>query len=479
MDDLIWRTGMDFLVMGQNKKIYDFPMHRHEMWEILLNIEGEGTAVIGQQEYPFGPGTIFCIRPGISHCKRSKNGFIDGSVLIRDFCFKGEPEDVLVFQDDKRRSFYSLFQVAYEYPLNPSTDVYGERFLRSVTDAMQNLLSHWMQSTLLNPEVIKAQKLLADHVTDRDFDLNRVAESSAYSPNHFRKLFREQSGCSPLQYYQKLKIQLAKQLLLQNKSIMSVQEIAARCGFEDPYYFSRVFKKVEGVSPMQFYHESSRATVREAEQEFEYFFFDLDGTLTDPGVGITNSVMYALDKYGIRVNDRRELYKFIGPPLLESFRDFYGFSEEQSREALHYYREYFADRGILENELYAGIPEELEDLKKHGRKIVLATSKPEPYAIRILQHFHLDPYFDFIAGATMDESRSKKEDVIRYALEQLGITDASRVLMVGDREQDVKGAAANGIRCAGVLYGYGDYEELQKAGADYILEKPEELRRLL
>ncbi|MBQ9031572.1 MAG: HAD-IA family hydrolase [Parasporobacterium sp.] len=469
---------MDFFVMSQNKKIYDYPTHSHEMWEILLNLEGSGTAVIGEQTYEFRPGTIFCIRPGIPHSKKSRKGFIDGSVLIRDFCFKSEPEDVLVFQDDERRTFDSLFRVAFEYPLNPSTDVYAERFLRCVVDAMQNLLSHWKQATLLNPEVIRAQKLLADHVAERQFEIHQVAESSAYSPNHFRKLFREQTGCSLLQYYQKLKVQLAKQLLLQNKSIMSVTEIASKCGFDDPYYFSRVFKKVEGVSPMQFYHESSQTTAREAKDGYTYYLFDLDGTLTDPGEGITNSVMYALRKYGIGVTDRTTLYRFIGPPLVESFMNFYDFPKEQALEAVEYYREYFRDRGIFENRPYDGIAEELADLKAHGKTVALATSKPEEFAVRILKHFDLYPYFDFVAGATMDGSRSRKADVIRYALESLGVEDKSKVLMVGDREQDVLGAAANQIKCAGVLYGYGDYEELSRAGADYIIAKPQELLRL-
>ena len=170
---------MDFLVMSQNKKIYSYPSHSHEMWEILLNIEGNGTALIGGHEYEFHPGSIFCIRPGVLHSKSSEEGFVDGCVLIRDFCFRSEPEDVLEFRDDERQTFYSLFKVAFEYPMNPATDVYGERFLRSVTDAMQNLLSHWKQSTLLNPEVLRVQKILADHVEDKGFDVNRAISQTS------------------------------------------------------------------------------------------------------------------------------------------------------------------------------------------------------------------------------------------------------------------------------------------------------------
>ena len=258
---------MDFYVMSQNKKIYDYPPHSHEMWEVLLNLTGNGIATINDEIFDFHPGTIFCIRPGIEHCKKSDKGFVDGCILIRDFCFDSEPEDVLVFEDDERHSIESLFRVAYGYPVNPGTDIYGERFLRSVVDAIQNLLSHWKQSELKNPEILKVQKILSDHVADKQFDINRVIQQTSYSLNHFRKIFKDQCGCTLLQYYQKLKIQMAKQLILQNKSFMTMGEIAHECGFEDPYYFSRVFKKVEGVSPMKFYYDSSHIVPREMQDD--------------------------------------------------------------------------------------------------------------------------------------------------------------------------------------------------------------------
>lgn len=207
----------------------------------------------------------------------------------------------------------------------------------------------------------------------------------------------------------------------------------------------------------------------------EYLFFDLDGTLTDPGEGITNSVAYALEKWGITVTDKRELYRFIGPPLFESFARFYGFSKEDSIKCVEYYREYYSTKGIFENELYQGIPTLLAKLKKSGRKIVLATSKPEFFAKQVLDMFDLTKYFDFAAGASMDESRAQKADVIRYAMESLDIRDKSTVLMIGDREQDVIGAKLNGIASLGVLYGYGDREELEGAGASYIAETVEDI----
>lgn len=211
---------------------------------------------------------------------------------------------------------------------------------------------------------------------------------------------------------------------------------------------------------------------------FKYYFFDLDGTLSDPGIGITNAVMHALKAYGITVDDRSTLYPFIGPPLKESFMKYYDFSEDKAMEAIAHYREYFSTKGIFENDMYDKIPEILSELKKRGLSLVLATSKPDEFSVRILKHFGIFEYFDFVAASTMDEKRTSKAEVIAYALESLNITDKSEVLMIGDREHDIKGAKANGLKSAGVLYGYGDFDELTKAGADYIVETPKKLLEL-
>ena len=208
---------------------------------------------------------------------------------------------------------------------------------------------------------------------------------------------------------------------------------------------------------------------------YQYILFDLDGTLTDPGEGITNSVAYALKKYNIIVEDRRELYKFIGPPLQESFRRFYGFSEEQSLEAVEFYREYFSVKGIFENEVYKGTEETLSALKEKGKHIILATSKPEKFARQILEHFELMKYFDFVAGATMDGARSKKDDVIRYAVSNYPVNDLSKAVMIGDREHDVLGANKVGMSSIGVLFGYGDNDELTEAGATYIVKEMKDI----
>lgn len=208
---------------------------------------------------------------------------------------------------------------------------------------------------------------------------------------------------------------------------------------------------------------------------YKHLLFDLDGTLTDPGLGITNSVMYALKKFDITVEDRTELYKFIGPPLRDSFETFYGFSSEKSELAVQYYREYFKKQGLYENEVYEGIPELLIQLKEQGKSLIVATSKPEAFAIEILKHFKLHDYFDFIAGATMDETRNKKADIIKYALESCNISEKSSAIMIGDREHDMIGAKENGLDSIGVLFGYGSLDELKKTGATYIAEKPQDI----
>lgn len=208
-------------------------------------------------------------------------------------------------------------------------------------------------------------------------------------------------------------------------------------------------------------------------KSYDIFFFDLDGTLTDSSLGITNSVMYALKKFGIEETDRRKLYSFIGPPLTVSFEKFCGFTEEQCKEAVGYYREYYRDRGIFENRVYEGMENVLNELKSRGKTLVVATSKPEPFARQIIEYFHLMQYFDYVAGMEMDGGRGTKEEVIRYALDACKITDKSRVLMVGDREHDVIGARAIKIDCLGILYGFGCRDELEKAGADYIAETVE------
>ena len=197
--------------------------------------------------------------------------------------------------------------------------------------------------------------------------------------------------------------------------------------------------------------------------KYKYILFDLDGTITESGPGIMNSVEYALNKMNREVGERDTLKKFIGPPLTESME------------------KYYAMKGIFENSVYEGLAETLESLENEGYILAVATSKPEEYAKRIADKFDFAKYFAGIYGATMDGSLIRKADVIRYALDNLGVEreNYDQVVMVGDRNNDIYGAKENGIQVIGVLYGYGDLAELQSAGADYIAKMPEEIAQII
>ncbi len=205
-------------------------------------------------------------------------------------------------------------------------------------------------------------------------------------------------------------------------------------------------------------------------KNYDVILFDLDGTLVDSGLGIINSVIYALKKYGIEVEDRATLYKFVGPPLHKSFEMFYGFSPEQAMQAVEYYREYYRDKGVFEVTLYDGIKATLEKLATAGKTLIVTTSKPEFFAKKVLEFSDLAKYFTLIAGANMDGTRTAKSEVIGFALDKCNITDLSKVIIVGDREHDVIGGKQTGIDSMGVLYGYGSEAELTNAGATYLAE---------
>ncbi|MCI9270770.1 MAG: HAD family hydrolase [Dorea sp.] len=212
--------------------------------------------------------------------------------------------------------------------------------------------------------------------------------------------------------------------------------------------------------------------------KYQYYFFDLDGTLVNTEEGITNSVKYVLEKYHIKEYDMETLRKFIGPPLGESFQKYFGFSAEETGELIGCYREYYSAGGMYEAKVYGGIDRLLERLKEDGKVLAVATSKPEHFARKILERFGLADYFTCIAGASMDGSRSSKEDVIAYALAQCEVTERARVVMIGDREHDIYGAGKQGLDSVGVLFGFGSRKELEAAGADYIVNTPDEIMNI-
>lgn len=214
-------------------------------------------------------------------------------------------------------------------------------------------------------------------------------------------------------------------------------------------------------------------------KNYKYILMDLDGTLTNSMEGITKSIRHALKHFGIEVNDLNQLRKCVGPPLKESFMQYYNFTEAQADEGIRVYRERFGTKGIYENTVYPGIIDLLQRLNEAGKIVMVATGKPEYYAKIIVEHFGLNPYFKFVGGSGMDGSLSHKDEVIRHVLQNTSVRELDSVVMVGDREHDILGAKRVGIDNIGVLYGYGDRDELTRAGADRIVSTVEELGQAL
>lgn len=220
----------------------------------------------------------------------------------------------------------------------------------------------------------------------------------------------------------------------------------------------------------------------------KYLLFDLDGTLTDPKEGICTCVQYALASFGIEEPDLDKLEPFIGPPLLDSFQEFYGFEEEKGQQAIIYYRERFSTVGLFENEVYPGVPQMLARLQENGCRLAVASSKPEIFVKRILEHFGLLSYFEVVVGSELDGRRARKEEVVEEALRQLlgeealtqhGLRRIEDAVMVGDRKFDIQGAKRFGIASIGVRYGYAGQGELEEAGADMIVATVGELDEYL
>lgn len=210
---------------------------------------------------------------------------------------------------------------------------------------------------------------------------------------------------------------------------------------------------------------------------FDTLLFDLDGTLTDSTEGIVRCLEYALERMGFDIPE--DTNKFLGPPLYRSFAEFCGMNEEQVNEAVRIFRERYSTVGLFENRVYEGVPEMLKRLRDGGKRIMVATSKPEVYAVRIFDRFGLSQFFEIVGGANINGTRNDKDEVIEYVLGKAGISDRSSVLMIGDRRQDVIGAHKTGLKCMGILWGFGSIEELTEAGADFIAETPEKAADML
>lgn len=202
---------------------------------------------------------------------------------------------------------------------------------------------------------------------------------------------------------------------------------------------------------------------------FDTILFDLDGTLTDPFMGITGGILYALEHLGYELPPREELTSFIGPPLFDEFQRRYHMDEATAREGVRLYREYYSAGGLFENRLIDGAEELLQTLKQRGKRICLATSKPREFSERILDRFGISKYFDYIGAATMDGKIGTKAEVINLVLRETG-AQPQQCVLVGDRFHDIVGAHQTGMKCIAVLVGYGSREEYAQYGADFVAE---------
>ena len=214
-------------------------------------------------------------------------------------------------------------------------------------------------------------------------------------------------------------------------------------------------------------------------KHYTVILFDLDGTIIDPKIGIINSVKFALNNMKIEYNQTDSFEKFIGPPLDQSFQNFYSLSKSQAREAVESYRIYYRKKGIEENHLYQGIKELFEDLVKQNILLYVATSKPTLFAIDILKHYNITNFFEEIVGSNLDLTRSAKKEIIEYILTKNHNIDPNNCVMIGDRNYDIIGAQNNQIDSIGVLYGYGSYEEMKEVKPTYIAKSIDELRKIL
>lgn len=213
-------------------------------------------------------------------------------------------------------------------------------------------------------------------------------------------------------------------------------------------------------------------------KHYTHLFLDLDGTLSDSAPGIVRSAQYALEAFGIHVDNLDDLLCFVGPPLEESFQEFYNLTPSQADEAVKVYRRRYEKIGVYENALYPGIPQFLDKARQAGKVLMVATSKPQRMADLVLSHFGIADRFAFVGGRE-DSSRRTKEEVIRYVMKENGLTRTEDIVMIGDRKHDVLGAKAVGLDSVGVLYGYGSRDEFQAAGATYIVDTLKELEELL
>jgi AraC-like DNA-binding protein len=246
------------------RRYYSFPVHRHDFWEITINLLGSGTAAIDGQEVPFQEGSIFCLAPGVTHGKVSGDGFIDGSLMLREFVPFGSAS-IYHFEDDANGAARHLFDLMFEIMMKDGPN--AQAIIHSLADALYQLMIGWCLTTNRNPAVERFQKILLDNLTNTDFDISAGMKKTGYSASYFRKVFKLTTGHSPLGYLTYMRIEYAKRQIQQYYGMRAMKEIAANSGFSNPYYFSRVFRQVAGVSPTRYGEELCKLMVKKVDPE--------------------------------------------------------------------------------------------------------------------------------------------------------------------------------------------------------------------
>lgn len=213
---------------------------------------------------------------------------------------------------------------------------------------------------------------------------------------------------------------------------------------------------------------------------YNHVLWDLDGTITEPSKGIFASLHYALKAFNCDVEGDEPLRKFIGPPLMDSFQNFCGMDEQTARLAMEKYRELYAEEGIFQCKVYDGVPELMAKIAASGKKNYLATSKPEVFARKLMDHFGLSQYIEFIGGSDIEETRVQKWDIINYVIESCKLGNKKdQMILIGDRKFDILGAKKCGIQAVGILWGFGSKQEFRENGAELICETPFDVERVI
>lgn len=247
---------MDVMMVGHSKgMIQSFPEHQHGYWEILFNTQGSGVMKIDGKEYAFEPGVITILPPRIPHAKESAEGFYDMSIFIKDFRPVGNAA-FRILRDDQQGTFLELMVMAERF--YKENGFYEQAVLNVIGDLIyQVLVLLYVKGQKKDPRVDGVMELMQNNLNNPDFDLSTAIESTGYNKGYFRKIFKEFTGSSPVNYFQKLRIEYAKSLMNQYGKSRNITDIALSCGFKDPLYFSRVFKKLEGMSPSDYVKQQS------------------------------------------------------------------------------------------------------------------------------------------------------------------------------------------------------------------------------